>query len=250
MDKEIFFLEQENPCIVQLDLQFPSAFNGADESIEVIFNILTSFLTNNLNLHGSGGDRPRDFYFIHVSNLLKFIVRAIQYIHIKPKITIDYNLTRSVLAKRYEIYASKQGLPITIDIQSAALELISLFFNGRNKLNDKFFEEVDAYRSTGALKAQGAEIRTTRFKDFHTLILGILQKYGFVSDYLDEYPNLYGGIKQQQQHKYTKKNIGNKKKRYSRKINNKIKKIKLKKCIKKSLKKYNKSTNYKLTKKY
>jgi hypothetical protein len=238
-----------------LDLQFPSAFNGADESIEIIFNILTSFLTNNLNLDGRGGDRPRDFYFIHVSNLLKFIVRAIQYIHIKPKITIDYNLTRSVLEKRYKIYALKQELPI--DIQSAALELIGLFFNGRNKLNHDFFRTVDAYRSTGALKAQGATIRTTRFKDFHTLILGILRKYGFVSGYLDGNPNLYGGIKQQQQqqqHKYTKKNIGNKKKRYSRKINNKIKKIKLKKCIKKSLKKslkkYNKSTNYKLTKKY
>jgi len=255
LDKEIFFLEPQpqNPCVVQLDLQFPPAFNGADESIEIIFNILTSFLTNNLNISGSGGDRPRDFYFIHVSNLLKFIVRAIQYIHIKSKITIDYNLTRRVLAKRYEIYASKQELPITIDIQGAAIELINLFFNckGRNNLNDDFFKTVDAYRSTGALKAQGAEIRTTRFKDFHTLILGILQKYGFVSAYLDQNPNLYGGIKQQQQRrKITKKNIGNKKKRYSRKINTKIKKIKLKNCIKKSLKKYNKSTDYKLTKKY
>jgi hypothetical protein len=52
LDKEIFFLEPQpqNPCVVQLDLQFQPAFNGADESIEIIFNILTSFLTNNLNI--------------------------------------------------------------------------------------------------------------------------------------------------------------------------------------------------------
>jgi hypothetical protein len=103
-------------------------------------------------------------------------------------------------------------------------------------------------------------------KEIHTFILKTLTDGGFNNAYLESKyqpnneSNLYGGIKQQQQQqqqqeqqrKNTKKKNIIKKKRYSRKIDTKIKKIKLilkSNKIKKSLRKYKKMNN-KITKKY
>lgn len=247
-DQRMFFSEpQENPCLVQLDFQFPSASSGFDESINIILNILNSFLTNSLNLDGAILDTPIDFYFIHVSNLLKFTVRAIQYKGIEKveKGVMDVRAADIIIALK-----SKRNFKrLSKNIEDGAIDFIKLFFND-NGINHDFFERVDGYRNTGA---RGAAIRTTTFRYVHDLILSILRRYGFRSDYLDAHRNLYGGIKQkkqqqQQQRKHTKKNKMNKNKRYSIKLN-KIKKIKIKQNGKKSLK-YHKQNNYKITKKY
>ena len=254
LDQRTFFLEpqdKDKPCVVQLDLQFPSASSGFDESIEIILNILNSFLTNQLNLDGKRRDVPKDFYFIHVSNLLKFMVRAIQYKGIDTKDT-DMEYLRSRILN--ELDSKRKFKRLSKYTMDAALDLINLFFTEDNGINHQFIETVDRYRSTGALKALGANERIEKFYQFHFIILSILTNYGFNSQYLDDaYAsnyNLYGGIKQKQEqrHKYTKKNRINKKKRYSRKIN-KIKKIKIKQNVKKSLK-YHKTNHYKITKKH
>lgn len=247
-DQRMFFSEpQENPCLVELDFQFPSASSGFDESINIILNILNSFLTNSLNLDGTIQDAPIDFYFIHVSNLLKFTVRAIQYKGIEKveKGVMDVRAADIIIALKSKCKFKR----LSINIENGAIDFINLFFKD-NGINHDFFERVDGYRNTGT---RGAAIRITTFQDVHGLILRILRRYGFRSDYLDAHRNLYGGIKQkkqqqQQQRKYTKKNKMNKNKRYSIKLN-KIKKIKIKQNGKKSLK-YHKQNNYKITKKY
>jgi hypothetical protein len=248
-DQRMFFSEpQENPSPVQLDFQFPSALSGFDESINIILNILNSFLTNSLNLDGAIRDAPIDFYFIHVSNLLKFTVRAIQYKGIEKGV-MDVRAAdiTSPLKKKRNFKKLSESNNGAID------DFIKLFFKD-NGINHDFFERVDGYRNTGT---RGAAIRITRFKDVHDLILHILITYGFNYKYLNtqlsQRRNLYGGIKQkkqqqQQQRKHTKKNKMNKNKRYSIKLN-KIKKIKIKQNGKKSLK-YHKQNNYKITKKY
>ena len=254
LDQEIFsFNPQHNPCVVQLDLQFPSALSGFDESIDNVFKILNSFLNNQLNF-GSNPHAPVDFYFILVSNLLKFIVRIIQYKGISEggvniqKLHANVNSgVRSLRVLQFERFKRS--------IEDAAIDLINLFFKADGSINDNIFRMVDEYRKTSESKESGAALRveSERLSAFHTHILETLRGYGFHSEYLDtSYQfgfNLYGGVKQKQQrNKYTKKNRMNKKKRYSRKIN-KIKKIKIKQNVKKSLK-YHKTNHYKVTKKY
>ena len=252
LDQEIFsFNPQYNPCVVQLDLQFPSALSGFDESINNVFKILNSLLKNQLNFDGSNPHAPIDFYFIHVSNLLKFIVRIIQYKGISEGGVNIQNLHANVNSG----VRSLRVLQFEMFIADAAIDLINLFFNPNGSINDDIFRMVDEYRKTSELKETGAaeRVESKRFSAFHTHILKILRRYGFLSGYLDAaYQsgfNLYGGVKQKQQrHKYTKKNRMNKKKRYSIKIN-KIKKIKIKQNVKKSLK-YHKTNEYKVTKKH
>ena len=253
LNQEIFsFNPQHDSCVVQLDLQFPSAFNGFDESIDNVLNILNSLLNNQLNLDGSMRSRPVDFYFIHVSNLLKFIVRIIQYKGVDGGIEDLHSKINSGVTSLYRIKYQVKG--VQVNIEEAAKHLINLFFNADGSINDDTFIMVDEYRKTGELKSEGAAIRVTRFGKFHRYILETLQHYGFHSEYLDyrleHGVNLYGGIKQKQQrrHKYTKKNKINKNKKYSRKLD-KIKKIKIKQNGKKSLK-YHKQNHYKVTKKY
>ena len=256
LDQEIFsFNPQYNPCIVQLDLQFPSALSGFDESIDNVFKILNSFLNNQLNLDGSNPDAPIDFYFIHVSNLLKFIVRIIQYKGISGGGVNIQNLHANVNSG----VRSLRVLQFEMFIADAAIDLINLFFKADGSINDDIFRMVDEYRKTSELKESGAAVRVEKFSAFHTHILNTLRRYGFFSGYLDyrlsNGVNLYGGLKQKQQqkqqrHKYTKKNRmnKNKNKKYSKKVD-KIKKIKIRQNGKKSLK-YHKQNNYKVTKKY
>jgi hypothetical protein len=254
LDQEIFsFNPQYNPCVVQLDLQFPSALSGFDESIDNVFKILNSFLNNQLNLDGSNPDAPIDFYFIHVSNLLKFIVRIIQYKGISGGGVNIQNLHANVNSG----VRSLRVLQFEMFIADAAIDLINLFFKADGSINDDIFRMVDEYRTTSELKESGAAVRVEKFSAFHTHILNTLRRYGFFSGYLDyrlsNGVNLYGGLKQKQQqkqqrHKYTKKNRRNKNKKYSKKLD-KIKKIKIRQNGKKSLK-YHKQNNYKVTKKY
>jgi hypothetical protein len=257
LDQEIFsFNPQYNPCVVQLDLQFPSALSGFDESIDNVFKILDSFLKNKLNF-GSNSHAPIDFYFIHVSNLLKFIVRIIQYKGISEGGVNIQNLRDRIISYVKSICPVRK---FEMVIAHAAIDLINLFFKADDgSINDDMFRMVDEYRKTAKNGAAGAAVRveSERFSAFHTHILSILKRYGFSSIYLEHQYfqgfNLYGGIKQKQQqkqqrHKYTKKNKMNKNKKYSKKVD-KIKKIKLKQNGKKSLK-YHKKNNYKVTKKY
>jgi hypothetical protein len=144
---------------------------------------------------------------------------------------------------------------------SAGVQIIELFFSPNKQ--QLTFDTVDLYRRTQNDKI-GANIRTraANLVDFHTFILTTLIAGGFDNAYLeskykpDKESNLYGGIKQRQQQrqqrKYTNKKNIIKKKRYSRKIDTKIKKIKLilkSNKRKKSLRKYKKMNN-KITKKY
>ena len=54
---------------IHLDFEFPRAESGLSEALWIVIKILSSFVLNN----------SREFYFIQVSNLLKFLIRAIQY---------------------------------------------------------------------------------------------------------------------------------------------------------------------------
>ena len=257
LDQALFFAYSEDAFgfNLQLEFEFPNAESGLDESLRIIKNILHSFLTNQFDFKGTEG-RGRDFYFIHSSNLFKFIMRAIQFEGIQ-----DGGLPRydTILQKLYE----KVKLDSSINagrFMGAAESLISYFFTpDKQQLAKDNIHTVNLYRETG-VGLKGANIRTSRppIHFFHTYVLNILKHYGFDNGYLEsEYnppgKNLYGGIKQQRQRKYTKKKTNNKKKLHSSiKINNKLKKIKIKsgKLKSSSSRKYGKKHNYKITKKY
>ena len=257
LDQALFFAHSEDAFgfNLQLEFEFPNAESGLDESLRIIKNILHSFLTNQFDFKGTEG-RGRDFYFIHSSNLFKFIMRAIQFEGIQ-----DGGLPRydTILQKLYE----KVKLDSSINagrFMGAAESLISYFFTpDKQQLAKDNIHTVNLYRETG-VGLKGANIRTSRppIHFFHTYVLNILKHYGFDNGYLEsEYnppgKNLYGGIKQQRQRKYTKKKTNNKKKLHSSiKINNKLKKIKIKsgKLKSSSSRKYGKKHNYKITKKY
>ena len=257
LDQALFFAHSEDAFgfNVQLEFEFPNAESGLDESLRIIKNILHSFLTNQFDFQGTEG-RGREFYFIHSSNLFKFIMRAIQFEGIQ-----DGGLPRydTILQKLYE----KVKLDSSINagrFMGAAESLISYFFTpDKQQLAKDNIHTVNLYRETG-VGLKGANIRTSRppIHFFHTYVLNILKHYGFDNGYLEsEYKppgkNLYGGIKQQRQRKYTKKKTNNKKKLHSSiKINNKLKKIKIKSdnLRSSSSRKYGKKHNYKVTKKY
>ena len=257
LDQALFFAYSEDAFgfNVQLEFEFPNAESGLDESLRIIKNILHSFLTNQFDFQGTEG-RGREFYFIHSSNLFKFIMRAIQFEGIQ-----DGGLPRydTILQKLYE----KVKLDSSINagrFMGAAESLISYFFTpDKQQLAKDNIHTVNLYRETG-VGLKGANIRTSRppIHFFHIYVLNILKHYGFDNGYLEsEYnppgKNLYGGIKQQRKRKYTKKKTNNKKKLHSSiKINNKLKKIKIKsgKLKSSSSRKYGKKHNYKITKKY
>ena len=54
---------------IRLDFEFPRAESGLSEALWIVTKTLCSFVLND----------SREFYFIKVSNLLKFLIRAIQY---------------------------------------------------------------------------------------------------------------------------------------------------------------------------
>ena len=58
-----------------MDFEFPNAQSGLYESLHIIIKTLNSFLTNKFNFR----DRQAESYFYHISTLLKFIIRAIQF---------------------------------------------------------------------------------------------------------------------------------------------------------------------------
>jgi len=73
--KKSLFMKQEEKKLefdIDLDFEFPRAESGLSEALRIVIKILCSFVLNN----------SREFYFIQVSNLLKFLIRAIQYEYI------------------------------------------------------------------------------------------------------------------------------------------------------------------------
>jgi hypothetical protein len=70
-----FFANQRDAFDVNLDFEFPNEQSGLYESLHIIIKTLNSFLTNKFNFR----DRQAESYFYHISTLLKFIIRAIQF---------------------------------------------------------------------------------------------------------------------------------------------------------------------------
>ena len=258
-DKQLFFTNPDEACSVQLKFEFPDAQSGFVECLRNFINILYSFLTNKYDFRSR-----TDYYFIHTSNLLKFLVRAIQMkgislfqdlkgTPVNPTIILLYVSITREFNEELQRNVHMVG-EIGLDIGKTGLTLLNLFFHPtRQSFDPNAFTFTEEYKQTGK-DLKGADKRITMY--WHKLILNILTKtgtkYKFDKSYLDgvirlpdpDRRNLYGGVKQQRQ-KYTKKNRTNKNKnkKYSRKMN------KLKQNRKKSLK-YYKQNNRKVTKKY
>ena len=257
-DGKLFFTNPDDFFSVQLKFEFPDGQSGFIECLRNFINILYSFLTNKYDFTSK-----TDYYFIHTSNLLKFLVRAIQMkgislfqelkgTPVKPTIQFLYETIKREFVKELQKNVHMVG-EIKPDIETTGLTLLNLFFNQETTgFNPLAFDYTDEYRQTPNDR-NGAATRIGML--WHHEILSILTNEELRNHFNNSYiqsvlnetegkTNLYGGVKQQRQ-KYTKKNRTNKNKnkKYSRKMN------KLKQNRKKSLK-YYKQNNRKVTKKY
>jgi hypothetical protein len=265
VDQTLFFTNPGDACSVPFIFEFPDAQSGLVESLRVIIKILHFFLTNQFNFQNR-----QDFYFIHVSNLLKFIVRAFQFKGIslfqdlKGMASIRL-LYESIIEDFHRELTSNMIIDASIKpyISAACIQLIDLFFIAdKTEFFDQAFKDADEYRKTKN-NAEGASIRITM--PLHQIILHILVENGFNDSFLlsglSIGRNLFGGIAQHRYNhknnknnkKYTKKNKKQKMKKTVNKKHKNIKKIKLtisNKTTASSSKKYKKNTSsYKIIKK-
>jgi hypothetical protein len=235
LDEILFFTNQRDACNVQLKFEFPDEQSGLVESLRIVIKILNSFVTNQFEF-----ESKKDFYFIHISNLLKFLVRALQikgiilFQDLKEMTTIHL-LYQSIIHDFHEELKSNQSIDPKVKptISLVGIKLFELFFNPEKTIFfDQAFKATDAYRKT-TQNNEGANIRITM--PLHHIILKILKENGFDDSYLSssQIKNLYGGYKysyKNNNNKYTRKNKKQKmKKRTVGKKNKKIKKIKLSK---------------------
>ena len=268
VDQTLFFTNPGDACNVPFIFEFPDAQSGLVESLGVIIKILHLFLTNQFNFQNR-----QDFYFIHVSNLLKFIVRAIQIKGISlfqdlKGVASTRLLYESIIEDFYRELKSNMLIDASIKpyISTASIELINIFFiPDKTEFFDQAFKDADEYRKTKN-NAQGASIRIRM--PLHEIILHIVVENGFDDSFLSSGlsvgRNLFGGMgmgmayrhshtnnkNNKNNKKYTRKNKKQKmKKTVSKK--NKVKKIKLtisNKATASSSKKYKKNI-YKIIKK-
>jgi hypothetical protein len=189
---------------VYLEFEFPNAPSGLEECLTIIINILKSFLTNGFKF-----ESREDFYFIHVSSLLKFIIRAIQYqgLHLFNQKGYEYDireLYRQLILNLFRVLESRQDIRGGIEeIRHAALSIIDLFFiSDKSNFNETRFDETTRYRNTEK-NTKGARDRVDM--DLHKIILDVLHKYGFDHGYLLRNKYLFGGTKYSRRH-----NRGNK----------------------------------------
>jgi hypothetical protein len=219
---------------VYLEFEFPDAQSGLEECLTIIINILKSFSTNVFDF-----ENRKDFYFIHISSLLKFIIRAIQFqgIHLFNQQGSNYHVRElydQLILNFQRVLESRQDIrDINDKINYAALNLIGMFFTpDKSNFNIRAFEDTTTYRNTEKNKT-GAAIRVDM--DLHKYILQLLNNIDFDSSFLSK-SKLFGGIKYSRRHnrdnkqnsnhtKKNKKRIIRKTKRHNK--NKKIKKIKI-----------------------
>ena len=189
---------------VYLEFEFPNAPSGLEECLTIIINILKSFLTNGFKF-----ESREDFYFIHVSSLLKFIIRAIQYqgLHLFNQKGYEYDireLYRQLILNLFRVLESRQDIRGGIEkIRHAALSIIDLFFiSDKSNFNETRFDETTIYRDTEK-NTKGARYRVKM--DLHKIILDVLHRNGFDHGYLLRNEYLFGGTKYSRRH-----NRGNK----------------------------------------
>ena len=233
---------------VYLEFEFPDAQSGLEECLTIIINILKSFITNGFDFVNR-----KDFYFIHVSSLLKFIIRAIQYqgLHLFNQKGSKYDIRElygQLIFNLRRVLASRQDIRDIIEnIDNAALNIIGLFFTpDKSNFNIREFADTTTYRNTEK-NATGAAIRVGM--DLHKHILDVLSGNGFDSSFLST-TKLFGGTKYSRRHNnrgnkpnsnnqytrrryHTKKNKKQKIRRTKRR--NKNKKIKIKLTLSKKM---------------
>ena len=192
---------------VYLEFEFPDAQSGLEECLTIIINILKSFVTNGFDF-----ENRKDFYFIHISSLLKFIIRAIQFqgIHLFNQQGSNYHVRElyDQLALNFQrVLESRQDIrDINDKINYAALNLIGLFFTpDKINFNIRAFEDTTTYRNTEKNKT-GAAIRVDM--DLHKYILKLLNNIDFDSSFLSK-TKLFGGIKYSRRHNRDNKQNSN-----------------------------------------
>ena len=232
---------------VYLEFEFPDAQSGLEECLTIIINILKSFITNGFDFVNR-----KDFYFIHVSSLLKFIIRAIQYqgLDLFNQKGSKYDIRElygQLIFNLRRVLASRQDIRDIIEnIDNAALNIIGLFFTpDKSNFNIREFADTTTYRNTEK-NATGAAIRVGM--DLHKHILDVLSGNGFDSSFLST-TKLFGGTKYSRRHnRWNKPNSNNQdtRRRYHTKKNkkqkiritkrrNKNKKIKIKFTLSKKM---------------
>jgi len=201
---------------VYLEFEFPDAQSGLEECLTIIINTLYSFVTNSFDFAGR-----KDYYFIHISNLLKFIIRAIQYqgIHLFNQKGSKYNIRElydEIMSGLLRVLQSRQDIDDKIKekIENTALNIIGgTFFTPDGFINTRGFEDTNTYRNTEK-NARGAATRVGM--DLHRHILSILEGNGFDSRFLSK-TKLFGGKKYSRRRNRDNKNkYGHTNKQYTR----------------------------------
>ena len=169
--------------VVELQFAFPGADSGVLECLRNVLNILRDFVTNSL----------QEKYFIMTSNLLKFVVRAIQYEHIRV-IQLDQHgrLKEDSTPKIYSLLIQEldtvidgddlfQGISESVRkrIREAGKELIKLFFSkSTQSLDDSMFELAELYKQT-AIHESYKRITGKNVFPMHKIMLALYTKHGF-----------------------------------------------------------------------
>jgi hypothetical protein len=200
---------------VYLEFEFPDAQSGLEECLTIIINTLYSFVTNGFDF-----ENRKDYYFIHISNLLKFIIRAIQYqgIHLFNQKGSKYNIRELYVEIRSSLlrvlqYRQDIDREIKEKIENTALKIIGGTFFTPDGFNTRGFEDTNTYRNTEK-NARGAATRVGM--DLHRHILSILEGNGFDSSVLSQ-TKLFGGKKYSRRRNRDNKNkYGHTNKQYTR----------------------------------
>jgi hypothetical protein len=232
---------------VYLEFEFPDAQSGLEECLTIIINTFKSFVTNGFDFANR-----KDFYFIHVSSLLKFIIRAIQYqgIHLFNQKGSNYRVRElydQLTMNLHRVLESRQDIRDIIDkVDNVALNIIGLFFTqDKNDFNIRAFADTTIYKNSEK-NATGAAVRVDM--DLHKHILHILSVNGFDSSFLSK-TNLFGGIKYSRRHNRDNKQNSNQDTRRRNHHTKKNKKQKIRKTKRRNKNKKIKKIKFTLSKK-
>jgi hypothetical protein len=169
--------------VVELQFAFPGADSGVLECLRNVLNILRDFVTSNL----------QDRYFIMTSNLLKFVVRAIQYKHIRviqlnergrlnrestPTIYASLIAELDLVIKSDELFRDISDTTVRKRIRDAGKELIKLFFTeSAASLADDMFVLAEQYKQTAIQESH--KRLSGMILPMHERMLALYKKHGF-----------------------------------------------------------------------